>query len=144
VLTWPPDRDRPGLHHHLAERAVEPVLRAGAIGDVGDAADHVAGEGARGLALRGGAVGVGDVVAREVRIGDRRGRLNWWKLYLNVSPDAMVYVPGDDVSWARLAEASHSPIVFRRRKYIFAPISDPPTAIRSCLLIITLDCKSPR
>ena len=72
MLTWPPDRDRPGLHHHLAERAVEPVLRAGAIGDVGDAADHVAGEGARGLALRGGAVGVGDVVAREVRIGDRR------------------------------------------------------------------------
>ena len=57
-----PGRSRPG--------AVEPVLGAGAVDDVGDAADHVAGR--AGIALRGGAVRVGDVVGREVRIGDRR------------------------------------------------------------------------
>jgi hypothetical protein len=66
------DRDRPGLADDLAQRAVEPVLGVGAVGDVGGAADHVTDEGGQRLALRGGGVGVGDVVDRDVRIGDRR------------------------------------------------------------------------
>ena len=55
------DRDRPGLLGNLAERAVEPVLGAGAVGDAGDAADEVAALPAR----RRRAIGVGDVVGRE-------------------------------------------------------------------------------
>jgi len=49
-------RDGAGLLDDLAQRSVEPILGAGAVGDVGDAADHVADQ--AGLALRGGAVGV--------------------------------------------------------------------------------------
>jgi hypothetical protein len=64
------DRDGAGPLDDLAQRTVEPVPGAGAVGDVSDAPDHVADQ--SGLALRGGPIGVGDVVGRERRIVDRR------------------------------------------------------------------------